>query len=70
MCTEIFREKFIIFKILKVQKSLRVFKQPSLALRRVRADLIFLYKILHGLVDTDLKSLCLLWTLKLLILNI
>ena len=34
-----------------------VLKQPFLALRHVRADLIFFYKILHGLVYTDLKSL-------------
>jgi ribonucleases P/MRP protein subunit RPP40 len=31
--------------------------QSSLQMRRIRTDLIFLYKILHGLVDTDLKRL-------------
>ena len=31
--------------------------QPSLELRRLRTDLIFHYKILHDLIDTNLKVL-------------
>ena len=36
---------------------LAALNQSSLQLRRLRTDLIFLYKILHGLVDNSLKSL-------------
>ena len=52
-----FMKNLLCLKNLSYHERLCVLKQPSLALRRVRADLIFLYKILHGLVDTDLKSL-------------
>ena len=52
-----FTKNLLCLKSLSYHERLCVLKQPSLALRRVRADLIFLYKILHGLMDTDLKSL-------------
>ena len=52
-----FTKNALCLRNLSYHVLLCVLKQPSLALRRVRADLIFLYKILHGLVDTDLKSL-------------
>jgi hypothetical protein len=32
-------------------------KQPTLQLRRIRADLIYLFKILNGFVDSNLKKL-------------
>jgi hypothetical protein len=43
-------------KSLPYEKRLTVLKQPSLKTRRARADLILLYKILHGLVDHNLKK--------------
>jgi len=36
---------------------LSILNQSSLKARRTRADLIFLYKIIHGLVDVNLKKL-------------
>ena len=36
---------------------LAILYQPSLQLRSWRTDLIYLHKILHGLVDTTLKSI-------------
>jgi hypothetical protein len=44
-------------KNLSYTERLSILNQPSLATRRIRTDLIFLYKILHGLVDTDLQKL-------------
>jgi hypothetical protein len=38
-------------KYIPYNKRLILLEQPSLEQRRTRADLIFLYKILHGLVD-------------------
>jgi hypothetical protein len=43
-------------KNLPYEKRLTVLNQPSLEKRRARADLIFLYKILHGLTDNNLKK--------------
>ena len=41
---------------------LSILKQLSIELRRIRHDLITLYKILHGMVDSSLKSLFVLAT--------
>ena len=49
-----FTQNLLYLTNLSYHERLCVLKQPSLALRRVRA---VLYEILHGLVDTDLKSL-------------
>ena len=43
-------------KCIPCNKRLLLLEQLSLELRRTRANLIFLYKILHGLVDTSLKK--------------
>ena len=43
-------------KCIPYNKWLLLLEQPSLELRCTRADLIFPYKILHGLVDTSLKK--------------
>ena len=50
-------KNLLCLKNLSYNECICLLKQPSLALRRVRADLIFLYKILLSLMDTDLKSL-------------
>ena len=39
------------------KQRLAILNQLSLELRRLRTDLIFLYKILQGLVDSNLKGL-------------
>ncbi len=39
------------------EQRLAILNQPTLQSRRHRADLIFLYKILHNMVDANLKSL-------------
>ncbi len=44
-------------KCLTYKQRLSILKQPSLQSRRIRADLIYLYKILHNFVDADLKGL-------------
>ena len=49
-------------KCIPYNKRLLLLEQPSLELRRTRADLIFLYKIFHGLVDTTLKKLFIAFT--------
>ena len=43
-------------KCILYNKRLLLLEQPSLELKRTRVDIIFLYKILHGLVDTSLKN--------------
>ncbi len=44
-------------KLIPYKQRLVMLNQPSLQSRRVRADVIYLFKILHGLVDTNLKNL-------------
>lgn len=44
-------------KYLTYKQRLSILKQPSLQSRRIRADLIYLYKILHDFVDAELKGL-------------
>lgn len=44
-------------KYIPYSRRLFLLKQPTLELRRTRADLILLYKILHGFVDPNLRKL-------------
>ena len=44
-------------KCLPYKQRLNILKQPSLQSRRIRSNLIYLYKILNGFVDANLKSL-------------
>ena len=40
-------------KCLSYKQRLNILKQPSLQSRRIRSDLIYLYKILNGFVDAN-----------------
>ena len=44
-------------KNIPFKQLIAILNQPFLELHRLRTDLIFLYKILHGQVDTNLKRL-------------
>lgn len=44
-------------KCLSYKQRLNILKQPSLQSRRIRSDLIYLYKILNGFADANLKCL-------------
>ena len=52
-----FTKNLLCLKSLSYNERLCVLKQPSLALCRVRAVLIFLYKIFRSLVNIDVKNL-------------
>ena len=51
-----FTKNLRVLKCIPYNKRLLLLEQPSFELRRIRANLIFLYKILYGLVDTSLNN--------------
>jgi hypothetical protein len=51
-----FTKSLLGLRDIPYKQRLAILHQPSLKMRRTRADLIYLYKILHGFVDSNLKS--------------